>query len=66
MEPQLSKQVVNMLSGSSCLTDKHIHTLAPVDIKPNTAVTSCFCVTEEEIETGKERFPLEDKTTAFF
>ena len=28
MEPQLSKQVFNMLSGSSSLAGKHMHTLA--------------------------------------
>ncbi len=61
MEPQLSKQVFNMLSGSSSLPGKHTHTLAHRHKARQDGTGFSLCGIEEEIETAQEWFQLEDK-----
>lgn len=61
IEPQLSKQVFNMLSGFSSLQGKHMHTLAHRHKAHQDGTGSSLCGTEVEIETAQEWFQLEDK-----
>lgn len=62
MEPQLSKQVFNMLSGSSSLPGKH--TLAHRHKVRQDGTGFSLCGIEEEIETARECFQLEDKDSS--
>ncbi len=62
MEPQLSKQVFNMLSGSSSLPGKHVHTLAHRHKARQDGTGFGLCGMAEEIETAREWFQLEDKS----
>lgn len=63
MEPQLSKQVFNMLSGSSSLPGKHTHRplVAHRHEARQDGTGFSLCGREQEIETAQEWFHMEDK-----
>lgn len=54
-EPQLSKQIFNMLGGSSSfLVGKHTHTHTDLAQQDGTGSAPCGTEEEEEIETAEE------------